>query len=195
MKLPEFQNITLIVNLPSILRRGIVSYSAAVKLPHGSVALASVQDKRDWKRVPGGLGLHEYANVYFHARNPMMSRRRDEASRLCVLRVSTGILSIPGAVITDQNAASNYAKFSKPDHLRFMDLEYIFARNWKHPDDQIAEWKHSSAKCAEVLIPGRIPARFLLGAYAVDQTAKRKIETAGFTLPIQIDPDLFFHDP
>ena len=80
-------------------------------LPHHSVALQEVQDKRDKIQIPGGLLLHEYANVYFHARNPMMSRRRNEAHALCVLRVSTEILKIPGAVITDQNAVSKYVKF------------------------------------------------------------------------------------
>ncbi|HEY5704158.1 MAG TPA: DUF4433 domain-containing protein [Terrimicrobiaceae bacterium] len=193
MTLTEFQNITLIENIPSILQHGIVSYAEAEKLPHHSVALQGVQDKRNVKRVPGGLALHEYANVYFHARNPMMSCRRNEASRLCALRVSREILSIPGAVITDQNAASKYVKFSAPDQLRFMDLDYVFARNWKHPDDQIEEWRHSSAKCAEVLIPHRIPPHFLLGAYVLDASAKNQLEGHGFRLPIQIDSDLFFH--
>ncbi len=74
-------------------------------------SLETVQEKRDVKRVPGGLALHEYANVYFHARNPMMSTRRNEAHRLCVLRVSPEILNVPGAVIADQNAASKYVPF------------------------------------------------------------------------------------
>ena len=78
-------------------------------------SLETVQEKRDVKRVPGGLALHEYANVYFHARNPMMSTRRNEAHRLCVLRVSPEILNVPGAVIADQNAASKYVRFLAPD--------------------------------------------------------------------------------
>jgi hypothetical protein len=81
MKLAEFQNITPLVNIPSILHNGILSHAQASKLPHYSVALQEVQDKRDQKQIPGGLALHEYANVYFHARNPMMSRRRNEALR------------------------------------------------------------------------------------------------------------------
>ena len=157
MKLKEFQNITPIGNMPSILEHGILSHAQASKLPHLSVALQEVQDKRDVKQIPGGMLLHEYANVYFHARNPMMSRRRNEASTLCVLRVSVEILDIPGAVITDQNAVSNYVKFSTPDRLQFMDLDYVFALNWKHPEDQIEEWRHSSAKCAEALVPQKIP--------------------------------------
>jgi hypothetical protein len=193
MSLAEFQNISLIDNIPSILKYGILSHVEAAKIPHLSVALQPVQDKRDSKKVPGGLRLHEYANVYFHARNPMMSLRRNEAHRLCVLRVSTEILNIPGAVITDQNAVSKYVRFSTPDILKYMDLEYVFARSWKHPGDQIEEWRHSSAKCAEVLIPQRIPPDFLTGAYVSNAASKTRLEGHGFTLPIHLDSDIFFH--
>ncbi len=193
MTLTEFQNITPLVNIASILRNGILSHAQALKLPHHSVALQEVQDKRDMIQIPGGLSLHEYANVYFHARNPMMSRRRNEAHSLCVLRVSTEILKVPGAVITDQNAASKYVKFSVPDRLEFMDLDYLFAANWKHPNDQIEEWRHSSAKCAEALIPHRIPSDYLLGAYVVNAAVHSKLTKLGFELPILINSDLFFH--
>lgn len=193
MKLTEFQNITPLDNVPSILANGILSYVTAAKLPHHSVALQEVQDMRDTKLVPGGLGLHEYANVYFHARNPMMSRRRNEAGSLCVLRVSTEILKIPGAVITDQNAASKYVRFSSPDRLKFMDLDYVFASNWKHPENQIEEWRHSSAKCAEALIPHRIPPSYLIGAYVMSNAVHERLTALGFALPIEIDADLFFH--
>ena len=193
MKLAEFQNITPLVNIPSILQNGILSHAEASKLPHRSVALQEVQDKRDKVQIPGGLILHEYANVYFHARNPMTSLRRNEAQSLCVLRVSAAILKISGAVITDQNAVSKYVKFSAPDRLKFMNLDYLFAANWKHPDNQIEEWRHSSAKCAEALIPHRIPADYLLGAYVVNATVRTKLEELGFALPIDVSEDLFFH--
>ena len=103
------------------------------------------------------------------------------------------ILKIPGAVITDQNAASNYVRFSAPDRLKHMNRDYIFARNWKHPENQIEEWQHTSAKCAEALIPERIPADLLLGAYVVEPSTKDRLKATGFRLPIQIDADLFFH--
>ncbi len=193
MKLVEFQNITPLVNIPSILEHGILSHAQASKLPHHSVALQEVQDKRDRVQIPGGRVLHEYANVYFHARNPMMSRRRNEAHTLCVLRVSTEILKIPGAVITDQNAVSQYVKFSAPDRLKFMNLDYVFAANWKHPNDQIEEWRHSSAKCAEALIPKKISPIYLLGAYVVNEAVRTELATLGFALPIDINADLFFH--
>jgi len=193
MKLTEFQNITPIANIPSILHHGIVSFEEASRISHRSVALQDVQDKRDKKRIPGGLALHEYANVYFHARNPMLSRRRSEAIYLCVLQVSVEILRIPGPIITDQNAASKYVKFMPPDCLGSLDLEYIFAMNWKHPESQVDEWRHSSAKCAEVLIPHRIPPNHLLGAYEVNDAAQKQLAEIGFPLPITIDANFFFH--
>ena len=193
MTLTEFQNITPIVNVPSILQYGILSHAQASRLPHHSVALQEVQDKRDKVQIPGGLSLHEYANVYFHARNPMMFRRRNGAHALCVLRVSTEVLNISGAVITDQNAVSEYVKFSAPDRLRFMNLDYVFAANWKHPGNQIEEWRHSSAKCAEALIPKCIPPKYLLGAYVVNEATSTELASLGFALPIEINADLFFY--
>jgi len=193
MKLTEFQNIMPIENIPSVLKYGILSFAMASQVQHSSVALQDVQSVRDGKKVTGGLPLHEYANVYFHARNPMMSKRRGEAHALCVLRVSLRILEIPGAVITDQNAASNYVRFHAPDKIGLLNLETIFARNWKHPENQIEEWKHSSAKCAEVLVPKRIPLEFVEGAYVCNPVARACLIDAGFQLPITIEADLFFH--
>jgi hypothetical protein len=97
-------------NLVSVMKQGVLSHERAARVPHRSVALQPVQEKRDQKQVPGGLKLHQYANLYFHARNPMMFRRQDQAHDLCVLRISTMVLALPGTVITDQNAASDYVR-------------------------------------------------------------------------------------
>jgi hypothetical protein len=177
-------------NIPSVLVRGILSHEAAAKLKHHSVAMQPIQDKRDLKSVPGGLRLHQYANLYFHARNPMLSVRRHED--ICVLRISTAVLTMQGTVITDQNAASKYVRFLAPNQWRFLDFDDIYAYDWKHPDDQIQEWRHKSRKCAEVLVPQSTPPRMLLGAYVADQAARTRLNQAGFTLPVKIDADFFF---
>jgi len=93
-------------NIASVMKHGILSFDRATKLEHHSVAMQSVQDLRDKKQVPGGLQLHQYANLYFHARNPMLFKRLNEVDSLCVLRISKEVLAA-GAVITDQNAASD----------------------------------------------------------------------------------------
>jgi O-acetyl-ADP-ribose deacetylase (regulator of RNase III) len=171
---------------PFDFEHGILSHAQASKLPHLSVALQTVQDKRDLKRIPGGLALHEYADVYFHARNPMMSRRRNEARTICVLRISTEILQIPGVVITDQNAVSKYVKFSTPDRLHMMDLEYVFARNWKHPDNDRSKSGGTVApNVPEALVPHCIPPRYFFGRLRPERNAART-ET-GWAAPSHFD--------
>ena len=182
-----------IVNIQSVLTHGILSHEACSKLSHADVSLADVQDKRDKKQVPGGLMLHQYSNLYFDARNPMMFKRRMYAQQLCVLRVSTDVLQLQGTVITDQNAASNYVRFLAPNYLNFLDFDMIFAEDWRHPGDQIAQWRHSSRKAAEVLVPGCIETKYILGAYVLNSISENNMRNQGFTQPIEILPKIFFY--
>jgi hypothetical protein len=188
----EFQCIMPIANVGSVLTQGILSYERAARLPHHSVAMQPVQDKRDQKQVPRGLKLHQYANLYFHARNPMLFKRKDEAANLCVLRIGTAVLQEQGTVITDCNAASDYVRFLAPSQWRLLDFDDIFAPDWRHPGNDRRYYQHRSRKCAEVLVPNLVQPRFLTGAYVVDAAAQRKLATAGFGLPITVDSGLFF---
>jgi ssDNA thymidine ADP-ribosyltransferase, DarT len=179
-------------NISSVMAHGILSYERAASLPHRSVAMQPVQEKRDKKQVPGGLMLHHYANLYFHARNPMLFKRLSEAATLCVLRVSTDVLRLPGTVLSDQNAASDYVRFYDPSQWEMLSFDDIYALDWRHPGDQIAYWRHRARKCAEVLVPRSIPSRFVLGAYVVDHAASERLVALGFQLPIALNPVLFF---
>lgn len=105
-RVTEFQCIMPLENIPSVLKLGILSNERSAKIEHRSVAMEDVQEKREQKHVPGGLKLHQYANLYFHARNPMLYKRKSETNNLCVLRVSTEILQLPGVVFADCNASS-----------------------------------------------------------------------------------------
>ncbi|EQD40247.1 hypothetical protein B1B_14996, partial [mine drainage metagenome] len=71
-RVTELHSIMPISNIGSVMTHGVLSYERAARLAHHSVALQPVQDRRDQKQVPGGLKLHQYANLYFHARNPML---------------------------------------------------------------------------------------------------------------------------
>lgn len=189
-RVTELHCIMPIANIASVLQHGILSHERAAQLHHHSVAMQAMQDRRDVKTVPGGLKLHQYANLYFHARNPMLSVRRHED--ICVLRVSTNALTLHGAVITDQNAASKYVRFYAPNQWRLLDFDDIFARDWTHPDDQIREWRHKSRKCAEVLVPQQVPPNMISSAFVVDEQARARLNQAGFALPIIVNPDFFF---
>ena len=190
-RVTEFQCIMPMVNIPSVLQHGILCYERTAKLPHKSVAMQPVQDRRDIKRVPGGRMLHQYANLYFHARNPMMYSRQKEAPQLCVLRVSTAVASLDGVVFADRNASSDWVRFLHPSQAAVLDFDAIYATDWTHPD-RFEYFARKSKKCAEVLVPNRIEPQFLTGAYVVDGAAAAQLAAHGFGLPVQIEPMLFF---
>lgn len=178
-------------NIASIVANGILSYESAARLAHASVAMQEVQERRDQKQVPGGLRLHQYANLYFHARNPMLYKRMDEAPRLCILRVSCKVLGLPGVVLTDQNAASNYVRFLAPGQISEIDMDMVYAADWRD-QDRIAYYRRKAAKCAEILVPHRVSPDQLLGAHVVDAAARNRLLERGFGLPVSITPLLFF---
>lgn len=188
----ELHCIMPIDNVPSVMEHGILSYERAAKLAHHSVAMQEVQDRRDHKQVPGGLKLHQYANLYFHARNPMMFKRKKEADSLCVLRVSTAVCSLEGVVLTDSNASSDYVRFLHPSQWKLLDFDDIYAMDWTHPNDRTAYFRHRSRKCAEVLVPHRVDSGMLVGAYVVDTAAAARLAAVGFRLPVAVDSVLFF---
>jgi len=192
-RVTELHCIMPIANIGSVMTHGILSYERTAKLPHRSVALQPVQEKRDQISVPRGLKLHQYANLYFHARNPMMYKRKGEAAQLCVLRVSTDVLKEPGAVITDCNAASGYVRFLAPSQWASLNFDDIFAMDWTHPNDRTRYFQHRSRKCAEVLVPHCVKVGFLTGAYVVNANGEARLRRANFAFPIAIQPVLFFH--
>jgi hypothetical protein len=93
------------------MQYGILSHELSKKLPHKSVAMQEIQYKRKNKKIPGARKLHQYANLYFDAHNPMLSRRRDQNNQICVLRIDISVLDLPNVIITDRNAASGYVRF------------------------------------------------------------------------------------
>src|SRR5882724_9485727 len=120
-RVTEFQCIMPLKNIPSVLKHGILSNERADEVPHESLAMEEAQERRHPKQIPGGLKLHQYANLYFHARNPMLYKRKNEVNNLCVLRVSTEILQLPGIVLADCNASSPYVRFLAPSQWTLLD--------------------------------------------------------------------------
>ncbi|MFH1009846.1 MAG: DUF4433 domain-containing protein [bacterium] len=194
--LKELHYITAIGNVPSILQHGILSHKRADKVIHKSVAMQEIQDRRKSVVVPNGRPLHEYANLYFNARNPMLFKDvwggifSDED--LCVLIVTPDVIDLPDVVITDRNASSNYTRFRpSPSGLLLID-EDTFAESWKHPESEVAEWEHKSKMCAEVLVPNVVPNRYIMGAYVSCAAAKRKLRAVAPSLTVTINKKMFF---
>lgn len=192
-ELDELGYIVPIATVPSILKHGILSHRRADKVQHESIALQEVQDRRAEKAVPNGLLVHEYANFYICARNPMLFKRKDMHREICVLRINPSVIDLPNAVISDSNAGSKYVRFRPaPLGLSIVDRIRTFARIWKHPDDQIDEWRHSAQKCAEVLVPNVVAASYITGAYVSCKLSQEALHKVAPNLPIIISEDLFF---
>lgn len=164
-RVTELHYLAPFLNLSSILERGLLSHNNAAGVHHVSIAEQSVQDRREDRQVPGGLALHDYVNLYFHARNAMMFARRPTRSSFAVLRVSPAVLDIPETVIADGNAASSGTKFdASPKGLDSLDEDRVYAHSWDH-DNLWIKSEQKRQRCAEVLVPRRIAPEFLLGGY------------------------------
>jgi hypothetical protein len=95
--------------------------------------------------------------------------------------------------VADQNVASNYVRFAEaPAGLAIVDRDMTFARNWTHPLDPIAEWRHKAMKCAEILVPNRVDAIYIVKAYVSGEAPRVALIGCGVTLPVEVTRDLFF---
>jgi hypothetical protein len=189
----ELHYITAIANVPSILQHGILSHTLADQLAHDSVAMAEIQERRKNKQIPGAGRLHDYANLYFDAHNPMLSRCRGRNDEICVLRVEHTVLDLPGVILSTQNAASDWASFWPVENgLTLIERDRVYARFWTHPNDQIEEWRHKSEKCAEVLVPERVDPALVIGAYVANRTAVAAFQAVAPTFSVAIRADMFF---
>lgn len=189
----ELHFITAIDNVPSILEHGILSNRRAARLPHISVAMQEVQDRRRDKRIPGAGLLHEYANLYFDAHNPMLSKRRNQNNTICVLRIGHAVLDESGVIVADRNAASDYVRFyTAVAGIRALNKDLVFARFWTTTDDPYEAMRLKSIKCAEVLVPGSVGPDLLVGAYVANRRALAAFEELGTRLPVVINGSMFF---
>lgn len=185
-------NITSIENVPSIIESGILCFNLAGKIPHNSIAIPTVQDRREQVTIPNGLKLHSYANLYFDYNNPMLYKRKDVADNLCVLAVSASILNDPRCIVSDRNAATALAKFySAVDGIQQINFKKVFEQYWVH-DDQFEYANHKAIKCAEILIPYSVPYEYVVGAYVANHDAKNALQNAGFDRRIAVNAGVFY---
>ena len=188
----ELHYITEISNVALIMAYGILSHKRAGRVKHNSVAMEEIQDRRKRKAVPGGCPLHEYVNLYICARNPMLYKLRSKHAELCVLRINTDVLDLPGVVITDGNASSDYASFrAAPQGLKIVDQALTFSKNWTC-SDEIEAFRRKSAKCAEVLVPDSLDTSYIVGAYVSGPAGASAFNAISVGISATINSHLFF---
>lgn len=177
-----------IENVPSILAHGILANRRVAQLPHRSIAMKEIQDRRRNKQIPNARPLHEYANLYFDAHNPMLSKRRSQNDTICVLRIAPAVLDLSGVIVADCNAASDYVRFYPvSDGLRALDREMVYARFWLNRTDPFDEMRRKSIKCAEVLVPEKVEPQFVIGAYVANEHVLRAFRALNTGLPVSMN--------
>lgn len=189
----ELHYIAPVSNLSSIMEHGLLCHRLAEALPHESVAMTEIQAKRAEREVPPGhKTIHDYVNLYFHARNPMMFKLHQQHRTLTVLRIDPGVLALAGVIVTDGNAASKYTRFMPANEgVSALDKDLVFALDWTSPDEKTG-WIQKSARCAEVLVPDEVPVEFLSGAYVSCEATATLLRQLHPTLATTVSPGLFF---
>jgi hypothetical protein len=157
--------------------------------------MAEVQARREAISVPGARPLHEYANLYFCARNPMMFTRVINAGsgNIAVLVIDERILDGGGVVIADGNASSGYTRFARsPGGVSLIDHTRVHG-DWSGYMDERAKWEHKRVKCAEVLVPDRVPAEMLVRVLVPKASDVAVVRPDAGGLDVVAAPAVFFN--
>ncbi|HIJ70921.1 MAG TPA: DUF4433 domain-containing protein [Planctomycetes bacterium] len=192
----ELFYITHIDNVPSILRQGILSHEVinAQNLSFTPIYDEDIVSRRSLKTVPGGQSLWAFANLYFQPRNAMLYRVIHEKTfeRIVVIGVRKDVMSLPGALLTDGNAASSPTKIIPKPETRKADWDEII-RNTQR--EWWSEADGSKRKImAECLIPQKIPPDYVQNIYTANLKIKEKVEGIINTDDINVIPEanMFF---
>lgn len=190
--------ITAIDNLPSILKRGILSHNATNEISD-SVRIydSEVVERRMQKTTPDGKSLWDFANFYFNPRNPMMYRvHLCEKRNVVVLKMKKKIFQ-DAKYISVGNAASSESKIvSYKDGIKTIQSDniqrHLTAKSW-------GQGEGKRIIMSELLVPDGASPDYIDTIY-VPQNEKglevrKKIRDVGMRVEVVPEPGLFFeHD-
>lgn len=185
----ELHYLCPLATVPSVLELGILSKNEQRRLCPDAPSLADpeIQEIREAKVIPGGGRLHSYANVYFDSHNAMLSRRRDLNDSIAILRVNQSVLDLPDVIVTDRNAAASDVIFRPVEPgLLALSEEDVYRLWWATTRET------KQKRCAEVLVPGRVPAEYVLGAYVRTDSCRAALRALCPELRVTVDTSRFF---
>jgi hypothetical protein len=189
----ELQFITPIVNLHSIISKGIMSHEKIGVRSHLSVADREVQARREAKCVPPSQRkLHTFANLYLNARNAMMFRviKENGVDAMCVVCVDRNVLYHQGVMIADRNAAATSCRFyESPEGRAYVKSDDIFCERWTTNDSE-------QRMMAEVLVPDGVLPALITSTRVASEAAKAAAVNAmpdwALSVRVTVDSHLFF---
>lgn len=112
---------------------------------------------------------------------------------LAVIRVSPTAIDLPGAMITDGNAAAVMTRFDAPTSKAFdrLDSLRIYAEYWTDPQSDI-QTERKRQRSAEVLIPNTVSTDFIMGIYVSCDAVYDEVVSSGQSISVTISEHLFF---
>ena len=179
-------------NIASVLASGaLLCRSRARALAAGIPADISdpeVNQRRSGKIDPiRRQQLHDYVNLYFRARNPMLYVRRQLQSDLVVLCVDGRLLWEENVLFTDGNAASGATKFfDNLADLKELDWDCLYADRWNDFDDG------KRTRCAEILVPGSVPLSRVARAVVSNEPLRDELTRLRWPTRVDVRPEGFF---
>jgi len=187
--------ITHVDNVPSILRRGLLSHAEVERqgVKFTPIYDESIVSRRKERLTPEGRSLWDYANLYFQARNPMMYRviREKKKESLAVVAFRREVMETGGVIITDGNATNSPTQF-----FDSAEGTKVLSTNWKTIQN---DWwsKDDGSKrriMAECLVPGQVGPEHIGAVYVPNSEAKQRLdrELADTKVPVIPEPRLFF---
>lgn len=188
--------ITHIDNVPSILRKGILSHERMLNENISYTPIYNEQIVTNRKNIvaPDGRSLWNFANLYFQPRNPMLYRvlHEKQTNEVAIIAMQPIILERPDIYVSNGNAAHSASDILHA--LEFKKAQRQIVRNTVN-----VEWWNdlngSKRKImAECLVPDIVNHDLIQAIYVGNRNARERVEAGnpGLRPPIITEPNMFF---
>ncbi|MBA6390485.1 DUF4433 domain-containing protein [Colwellia sp. BRX10-3] len=191
--LATVDHMTHISNLEGILANGLLSHNN----PYQKVDISNeaVNRRRSSREPIYNKSLHDYVPFYFNPRNAMLYRNQQCFSNglIIVLGFNTKIISTPGAVFTNGNAARSDTCFSsEKTFLETLNWDKVFSPRWVNYGQHDESIK--TAMMSELLIHGGVSIDDLEVIFCATNESKQYIEKNMniANVSVEVCPQLFF---
>lgn len=197
-QIKELYYITHINNVPSVLKRGILSHELVEteNVPFTRIYNAEIVAKRRDIKTPDGRSLWSFANLYFQPRNPMLYRvvffgESTDENDIAVLGVQMSILNRPDIFISTGNAAHSLSHILTASEGRKVISEIKKNTDKEYWTDEGGSKRKIMAEC---LVPGMIPPQLITEICVASHEALDRVRpmVQQFNLPVVREPNMFF---
>ncbi len=188
--------ITHIDNIPSILRKGILSHERMLNenIPYTPIYNEQIVTNRRNIVAPDGRSLWNFANLYFQPRNPMLYRvlHEKQTNEVAIIAMQPIILERPDIYVSNGSAAH-----SASDILHAIEFKKEQRQIFRNTVN--VEWWNdlngSKRKImAECLVPDMVNPDLIQAIYVGNRNARERVEAGNpsLMLPIITEPNMFF---